>query len=97
MRNFLLMQIFSDTLLLETELVQLTVRAEDYYVHNLGYGVKGHLDTQIVLKADRTNAPEAQGILGQTVNASLVLSQQVIICNLWAIFQTCLACWAKAV
>ena len=68
-------------LLLETDLLQLTVRAEDYYVHNLGYGVKGHLDTQILLKADRDTAPQAQGILGQTVNSSLVLTQQVKICN----------------
>ena len=70
-------------LLLETELLQLTVRAENYYVNNLGYGVRGHLDTQIVLKADRSNVPKAEGILGQTVNSSLVLTQQV---SQWACF-----------
>ena len=64
-------------LLLETELLQLTVRAENYYIHNLGYGIRGHLDTQIVLKADRTNVPQAHGILGQTIDPSMLLRQQV--------------------
>lgn len=63
---------------LDTELVHLGIRAEDYHNAELGYAGKGHLNIRLALNANRNSAPPLHGILGQTVDASLVAEQQVM-------------------
>ena len=71
------MQDLTYELILETDLLQLTIQAEEFHIHNLGYAVKGHLEVQLDYKTFDMSMPPAFGILGQTIDASLAGNEPV--------------------
>lgn len=60
---------------LETSLLRVAVVADPPFVDNLTGVGRGHLDVQVDVKARRKDGLVAHGVLGQTVNASLVEQQ----------------------
>ena len=51
------------------------------HTDNMGNLVRGHLNLQLSLKVTRATAPEAHGILGQTVNMDMGIDMAEPVCS----------------
>ena len=70
-----------------TDLVVLSVFLQPVHLDNMGNEVRGHLDVQMGLRRTRITAPPAHGVLGQTVDPSLISPVKVNTdpCSVWAL------------